>query len=385
VARLLDLAWQDLLHLTLNIMRSGGRRGRRSPPLPGGFRVARKSHPRSPPHQLLAALFPTVKFGLIGAGVVGRMRAQVLGSRLVAVADTDRAAAERIGVPAVTEYRRLLDDPRVDAIIVATPAPLHRDMVLHALGAGKHVLCEKPLATTVEACREIVSQAGDRVLAVGFNHRYFPCMQHLKRAVASGSLGDIQHVRALAGHRGVSEFRAEWMYRGDLSGGGVMMDIGLHMTDLIRWVAGEITEVFGVASGNVWKVPGSEDHATATMVTAGGVPVSYHATWGEWKGYRLVLEIYGSRGLTRAYYAPMANLDAPREGPRRWRLYPLLNVHERLFGWEATAKHAFAEEIGDFERAVRGEGWGALATATDGLRAVAIAAAVRGARACTSA
>lgn len=337
---------------------------------------------------MVARRVPVAKLGigLIGAGVVGQLRARVVAqsarARLLGVADPDQPLAARaVGtskeVARVVDYRALLDNPAVEAVIVATPAHLHRQMVVDALQAGKHVLCEKPLATTFTDCQELVQMADHLglLLAVGFNHRYFPCIQFLKSALERGTLGQLLHLRALAGHRGLSEFRADWMYRQPMSGGGAMMDIGLHLTDLVGFLAGPIRQVYGSCSEQLWQLQGSEDSAVALLTTAAGLPVSYHATWGEWKGYRLILEAYGSEGLIRAFYAPMLNLQVLRKGAPRWKLYPWINLREKLWGWETTAQCAFAEEFEDFLGALQGN-WGRLADGRAGLQAVQVATAV---------
>jgi predicted dehydrogenase len=148
------------------------------------------------------------------------------------------------------DYRSLLDDAAVEAVIISTPVQLHEEMAVAALAAGKHVLCEKPLSNSVESCRRILdaARAHKRTLAVGFNHRYYPSVKFLKRAVDDGRIGTLDHVRVFGGHDGLSNFRADWMYKGGLSGGGAMMDVGIHMTDLARFVLGEVRDVYGVAT-----------------------------------------------------------------------------------------------------------------------------------------
>jgi len=214
---------------------------------------------------------------VIGAGVVGRMRARTVAAckstSLIAVADVDepraRAAAAGTSARAVADYRQAIESPGVDAVIVCSPGFLHEPMVTSALAAGKHVLCEKPLGIDVPSCRRMVEAAAraNRTLAVGFNHRYYPAFKYLKDTLESGAIGAVDHVRAHAGHPGLHEFRADWMYQQPTSGGGAMMDIGIHLTDLVRFAVGEVTDVTGTCSNRIWNVPGSEDDAIVTMKT----------------------------------------------------------------------------------------------------------------------
>jgi predicted dehydrogenase len=326
----------------------------------------------------------SIGVGIIGCGVVGQMRAQAVGKtkgiHLVAVADPDSDARAKIaGVERFDSYRDLLEKDDIQAVIVSTPPPFHEEMVLTALDAGKHVLCEKPLAVTEESCRAMVDRAAkhELALAVGFNHRYYPCVKELKRAMREERVGEIHHVRALCGHQGVSEFRADWMYKSEFSGGGAMMDIGIHLTDLVGHLFGRVEKVFGTASNHVWQVEGSEDHAAASFITEQGIPVAYHATWAEWKGYRLVLEVYGHEGVHRAFYAPMVNMHAKRGGRRgSWNLHPWVNLREKFVGWETTGVISFTDELTDFVSVLNGGEWGSLADGSAGLHAVQVAGAV---------
>jgi predicted dehydrogenase len=159
------------------------------------------------------------------------------------------------------------------------------------------------------------------------------------------------------------------------------MDVGIHMTDLARYVMGDISEVYGTASERIWKVTGSEDNALAIFKSPSGVSAAYHATWTEWKGYRFFVEVYGDRGMVRAYYAPMFNLlvTQPKPGgPRKktMKFYPEIMVREKLRSWTSTALLSFREELADFLKMIRGER-SALADGFAGFRAVEIAHAVR--------
>ena len=329
-------------------------------------------------------------FGVLGAGVIGQLRAQTVVSHpstaLACVCDTDSAAARRAaartGARVETDWRRVVSAPDVGAVIVSTPVQLHEEMCVAALEAGKHVLCEKPLSASVDGCRRIVAAArrAGRALAVGFNHRFYPAMQFVKRVVDEGRIGTLDHLRVFGGHDGLHNFRAEWMYRSAISGGGAMMDVGIHMTDLTRYIAGEIKDVYAVASGRVWGVEGSEDNAVAILRTTSGLPVRFHATWNEWRGYRVAVEAYGDRGMVLGSYAPMFNLLITQDRPgarrrRTVRLYPDIILREKVRGWQTTTRRTFERELADFLAMADGKTVD-LADGLAGLRAVEIAQAV---------
>jgi predicted dehydrogenase len=332
-----------------------------------------------------------MRIGVFGAGVIGQLRARSVrenpAAELVGIADVDEAAARQAvggsGAVVYRHYRELLERARADAVIISTPVHLHEEMALEAIAAGAHVLCEKPLSNTTDSCRTILDAAvrRGRVMAVGFNHRYYPSVRFMKAAVDAGDIGTIDHLRVFGGHDGLSNFRADWMYKAPLSGGGAMMDVGIHMTDLVRFFIGEIGEVYGVATERFWHVPGSEDNAMAILKNDAGIAALYQATWAEWKGYKIFIEAYGERGMVRASYAPMFNLIVTQDRPggrrrRRLKMYPELIVREKLQGWESTTYATFQAELSDFLARLGGavvplaDGWA-------GLRAVEIAAAVR--------
>lgn len=332
-----------------------------------------------------------MKFGVIGLGVIGRVRAQTVAehpnTQLIAVADVDRATAEQVGqshgAAAYTDYRRMLERGGLDAIIVAGPCHLHPEMCIAGFEAGCHVLVEKPLAPLPEDCERIIEaqKKAGRALGIGFNFRFYPAMQYAKQILREGRLGTLDHMRVYGGHDGLNNFRADWMYKAEYSGGGAMMDVGLHMTDAARFMAGEITTVYARSSNTVWSVEGSEDNATCIFDTEAGFPIIYQASWNAWKGFEMSVEAYGRLGMVRAQYAPMQNVlithDEPGK-PRKKSLkpYPEIIVKEKVKGWESTTKSSFEGELKDFLRMIRGEKTYDLADWWDGLRSVQIAQAV---------
>ena len=332
-----------------------------------------------------------MQFGLIGAGCIGQLRAQALakvpGARLVAVTEIDQRRAVRAAAGSrarvCKDVAEMLDLAHVEAVIVSTPPQFHEEATVAALAAGKHVLCEKPLSNSLDSCHRIVEAAhkSGKMLATGFNHRYFPAIRFLKRTLADGVIGKLDHVRAFAGHEGLSQFRAPWEYDKAVIGGGALMDVGIHLIDLIAYILGDVREVFGITTNQVWQLPETEDNGFALLRNATGTVATLHATWTEWKGYRFYVEAYGDKGMVRAYYAPMMNLliqkaTSESKSRRRFLFYPMITIKEKLFGWQSTVVETFRHELGDFVTLCQVGSAGQIADGAAGLRAVEISNAI---------
>lgn len=327
--------------------------------------------------------------GLIGCGEIGRLRAEALrrggALRLVAASDLDAARAHRVasrhGGAVDRDWRALLARPEVDAVIVATPPSLHAEMCMEAFAAGKHVLCEKQLARTPGECRGILEAAerSGRVLATGFNYRFFPSIKKARALLDAGTIGELDHIRSYAGYS-AAEHRQPWLRDAETTGGGALRDNGIHLIDLTRYFLGEVTEVKGFTSDSVWRLPGCEDNGFALLKSPAGRIAALHASWTEWKGYRFRVEIYGTRGCIRAWCFPMLTeviWAAEPGGPtrRRIHLFPLTHLGERLRSYRWVVTRSFVEELRAFSAAIRGDAT-PLATGRDGLTAVAIAQAI---------
>lgn len=332
-----------------------------------------------------------VRLGIIGCGEIGSLRAAAIARlpslQLEAVCDADqgraRTLAARYGGRVVPEWRSLVRRESLDAVIVSTPPSVHAEMCIAALAAGKHVLCEKPLARSPSECREILETAerSGRLLATGFNYRFYPAVALARQLLDSGRIGALDHIRSYAGHPGGAEFTHPWVHDVTVMGGGVLLDNGIHILDLTRYFLGEVAEVKGYATGDVWGFEGCEDNAFALFRSPSGRVASLQASWSEWRGYRFAIEVYGTRGCVRASYPPMLTqlvwLERLGGRPRR-RLYffPLLQVVERLRSYRWTGLRSFMEELSGFAQAIHGEKTTPLALGRDGLRAVQIAHAV---------
>ena len=330
-----------------------------------------------------------MRIGVVGgAGKIGQLRIQAINENpdttLAAVLDISQSAAEGAapGVPAFSDLDGFLGTD-MDAVIISTPPHVHEGASIGALENGLHILVEKPMASTPQACQRIVAagEKAKRTVATGFNMRYYPAFAFVKDAVDTGKIGKLDHVRAFGGHEGLAHFNADWQYRTPESGGGAMWDIGIHVTDMVRHLLGEVTSVYGVASENVWNLPGSEDNAIAIMKNPAGIAATYHATWNEWKGYQFVIEAYGDLGMVRGAYAPMHNMLLTQSKPggqptKTVKRYLDIAVREKLKSWKTTALLSFSEELADFIKLTQGVGGLRIADGYAGMRAIEIADAV---------
>ena len=161
-----------------------------------------------------------------------------------------------------------------------------------------HVLCEKPLATTVQDCRSIVEAARRyrRTLGTGFNYRFYPAIAKARELIAEGRIGELDHVKSFAGHPGGPEFTHQWVHDSTIMGGGALMDNGIHVADLTLHFLGEVLESHRYCTERVWRFRGSEDNGYVLMRTSQGVVGMLHASWTEWPGYRFSVDIYGTEG-----------------------------------------------------------------------------------------
>ncbi|MDH5530779.1 MAG: Gfo/Idh/MocA family oxidoreductase [Paracoccaceae bacterium] len=331
-----------------------------------------------------------MRFGVIGGGgKVGQLRVQTIhenvDTQLVAILDLSEDSARAVAGDAevFTDLDQFLS-VEMDAVIISTPPHFHEEACLKALAAGCHVLVEKPFSSSAESCRRMIDagQKANRHVAVGFNMRYYPAFAYVKDAVTSGKIGQLTHVRAFGGHEGTVHFTHDWEYRVPMTGGGATWDIGIHVTDIVRHILGEVTSVYGVSSETVWNLEGSEDNAIAIFRNPEGIAATYQATWGDWRGYQFVIEAHGTHGMVRGSYAPMRNLliTMPEPGGKQTVTkvnYFGIEVREKLKSWKTTCTISFAEELCDFLKVCGGGTSVRSADANAGLRSIEIADAIK--------
>jgi predicted dehydrogenase len=237
--------------------------------------------------------------GIVGCGLIGQKRAGALGpARLVACADLDLPRAEALarnypGAVATAEWRTILDRSDIDIVVVSTTNDSLAEVSLAAVLAGKHVLVEKPAGRHSGELESLIAATrGSSVLVrVGFNHRYHPALLKAHQLFEDNLLGELMFVRGRYGHGGRIGYEKEWRANPSASGGGELIDQGVHLIDLSRWFLGNFSDVDGFAHTYFWKMP-VDDNGFMVLKTPARQVAFLHVSCTEWKNL-FSLEIYG--------------------------------------------------------------------------------------------
>ena len=248
-----------------------------------------------------------IRWGLIGAGDIAERRVApaLAGAReswLVAVsrrrADLADAFAQRFGARVHADWRDLVRDAEIDAVYIATPVNLHAGMTIAAAEAGKHVLCEKPMALTVAECDAMLraAESAGVKLGVAYYRRLYPVVQRIARLLAEGAIGVpvLAQADAFGRFEPSPDFPREWLLDPAQAGGGPMMDFGCHRIEVLLSLFGEVAAV-GAQRGNVVYDRAVEDTAIATLRFPRG-PMGIVTVTHAAEEPRDSLDIYGSRG-----------------------------------------------------------------------------------------
>ena len=242
------------------------------------------------------------RIAIIGCGLIGRKRLAALPpGDFAAACDLELGRAEQLVASARTGYAtddaaRVLADPAIDAVIVCTLNAALAPLALAAIRAGKHVLVEKPGAISTEQADELIdaARAASVRVRVGFNHRFHPALLQARSLYESGALGPLMFIRGRYGHGGRVGYDREWRADPQLSGGGELIDQGVHLIDLAGWFLGDFARIEGHASTSFWDMP-VDDNAFLNLRTAAGQTAWLQVSCTEWKNL-FSLEIYGRTG-----------------------------------------------------------------------------------------
>jgi predicted dehydrogenase len=234
----------------------------------------------------------TLRIGLVGVGAAAQINhipalKKTEGVEIVALCDRDPEKAARVaqkfGIPrAHQRFDDLLADEEIDAVDLCTPNFLHAPMATAALEAGKHVLCERPLARSASEAEAMAKAAkkADRTLMCAVQHRFRPDAQLLKKFVEKGDLGEIFFAKAGWLRQRTEWDSDEWRRQKRESGGGVVLDLGFQMLDLSLWILGGPKVEAVTASVHRTRKGEVEDSATAFLRLASGATLTLELTWG---------------------------------------------------------------------------------------------------------
>lgn len=243
-----------------------------------------------------------MRIGIIGCGFIGHKRADVIGDHTITwTADTDLSRAQELagkhGSAKSTErWQDVIGADDVDAVFISTTHDNLASIALAAAQAGKNFIVEKPAARSSKELKPVldVARKNNIVAKVGFNHRFHPAFLKAREIFESGKMGPMMFIRGRYGHGGRVGYEKEWRMVPEISGGGELIDQGMHLIDLSRWFLGDFSSVEGHIATCFWDIP-VEDNVFMTLRTDEGQVAWLHATWTEWKNM-FSFEIYGKYG-----------------------------------------------------------------------------------------
>ena len=275
--------------------------------------------------------------GILGCGKIAQVRhipeyASNPNAKLIGFFDMDpqRTAeiAAKYGGRAYTSAQELLADPAIDAVSVCVANHAHAELAIEALRAGKHVLCEKPMAITLAECESMLEEAqkaGKRLL-IGQNQRLAKAHRKAKELLAAGEIGRVVTFRTTFGHGGpetwsITPGKDTWFFDKKRAAMGAMADLGIHKTDMLRYILGQ--DIVRTTArlltldkrGADDQLIGVDDNAICIYETSGGAFGTMTASWTYYGREDNSTALYGTKGIMRIYDDPAHSIVViPREG-----------------------------------------------------------------------
>ncbi|MGH2459587.1 MAG: Gfo/Idh/MocA family protein [Chloroflexota bacterium] len=306
-----------------------------------------------------------VGVGIIGAGFIASLHAEALArvpeARIVAVASPTVGHAEgfaaRHGIPhAYTDYRALLERSDIHLVTLALPNDLHCPATLDAAAAGKHVVCEKPLATSLAECDRMIAacRAANVKLMYAEELCFAPKYVRAKQLADEGALGRVYQVKQSECHDGPHR---DWFWNVERSGGGVLMDMGCHSIEFARWIYGKPRPLSVYAQLGNYAHPGrtrGDDHSVCLVEYAGDRIGVAENSWARPGGVDDHAEIYGSAGLTVADLLRGSSLLTYSEPGYGYAVEKAPSTRGWTFTmFEESWNYGFPQEMAHFVRCVR--------------------------------
>ena len=317
----------------------------------------------------------TLRFGIVGCGVIGPVHAEAIASlpdaQLVSVVDTNPQQAQKLarqyGARPYIQLQDMLDREPVDVVIICTPSGLHGELACQVMRSGRHVIVEKPMEITRDAIDEMlrVQQATGVKLAVISQHRFDQASLQVRELVEEKAFG-----RLVLGNAIVPWWRSQQYYdSGDwrgtwkLDGGGVLMNQSIHSIDLLQWLMGPVKSVFGYTDTLVHRME-TEDVAVAVLRFANGALGTIAATTGAYPGVTTRIEIFGDKGSAVIENDRLSFLHLARDDKQSISSYGVApqerKQHEDTGSTSqnpaALSASSHALQIADMIRAIREDG-----------------------------
>lgn len=252
-----------------------------------------------------------LRVGLAGAGLMGERRARFVSedpyATLVAIADVNRdravRGARRWGAEEcliTSNWEEIISLEQIDVLIVSTINKFLAPISIAALRSGKHVLCEKPFGRNLKEVQQLAEEVArsGRVFKAALNHRYHPAIRQAHQLLQEKRIGEPLYARCVYGHGGRPDYDKEWRFNPELSGGGQLLDQGVHALDLFCWFLGDFNEVFSSTASYFWQVKPMEDNAFVLLRADNGKAAILHTSCTQWKN-RFDFEVYGRDGYLR--------------------------------------------------------------------------------------
>lgn len=242
---------------------------------------------------------------IIGAGLQGKRRiVPILEDKdykvswvIDLIPERSQKLAKLCGAKFGTSWCNAVDDKNVDVVLVLTYPDSHAQIAIEAMQKGKDVLCEKPLAKTLDEAKKMieVAQKTKKILKCGFNHRHHPGVLEAYRLFKDNTIGKAVFGRGTYGIIGRKGLEKEWRSDPKKVSGGQLMEQGIHLIDLFCWFLGDMEKVTGLVNTNFWPIRPLEDNGFALMQNKNGVISSIHSSLTQWINL-FVFEIYGEKG-----------------------------------------------------------------------------------------
>jgi predicted dehydrogenase len=240
------------------------------------------------------------KVGIIGYGKMGEIRHHAIGevvdAQVVAISEPT-IGAELNSIPNLT-HEEIISHEEIDTIIICTPNLFNKRLTIEALKAGKNVFCEKPPAFTgeeMEEIRRVENENPELKLMYGFNHRHHDSIMDMKDMIDSGEYGRILWMRGRYGKSVTPDYFNEWRAKKELSGGGIVIDQGIHMLDLFLHLGGNFDTVKAEVSNLYWNLEVEDNAFVILKNSETGLVANLHSTMTQWR-HLFSIEVFLEKG-----------------------------------------------------------------------------------------